>query len=79
MDKPSSPAGEAKQSFYHNLFGRTLDQRIKFRQRVLATTLDDLRSAACRYFDPMNSSIGIVTNKETVGSLTNPDIKIVNL
>jgi len=79
MDKPSSPAGEAKQSFYNNLFGRTLDQRIKFRQRVLATTLDDLRGAASQYFDPMKSSIGVITNKETVGSLTNSDIEIINL
>ena len=27
MDKPSSPAGEAKIAFYNNLFGRTLEQR----------------------------------------------------
>ncbi|MEE3238568.1 MAG: insulinase family protein [Pseudomonadota bacterium] len=79
MDKPSSPAGEAKQSFYNNLFGRTLDQRIKFRQRVLATTLDDLRGVASQYFDPVKSSIGVITNKETVGSLTNSDIEIINL
>ena len=36
LDKPSSPAGEAKQHFHNRLFGRSHEQREQFRQRVLA-------------------------------------------
>ena len=79
MDKPSSPAGEAKIAFYNNLFGRTLEQRLAFRKRVLSTTLDDLRSVTSRYFDTTNASYGIVTNREAVESLQLKDLKIVNL
>ena len=43
MDKPSSPAGEAKQHFHNRLFGRSHATREQFRQRILAVSLDDLR------------------------------------
>ena len=51
MDKPSSPAGEAKQAFYNRLFGRTLAHRMNFRMAVLGTTIADLKTTAARYFD----------------------------
>ncbi|HAJ76632.1 MAG TPA: peptidase M16 [Gammaproteobacteria bacterium] len=79
MDKPSSPAGEAKKSFYNQLFGRSLEHRMAFRERVLATTLDDLKSVAERYFDAGQASIGIISNKETVETLQDQAIEIINL
>ncbi len=69
MDKPSSPAGEAKQAFYNHLFGRTLEQRMMFRRQVLTTTLDDLRRVAELYFDSDSASIGLISNQETVQKL----------
>ncbi|MCY3770181.1 MAG: insulinase family protein [Gammaproteobacteria bacterium] len=65
MDKPSSPAGEAKQAFYNYLFGYTIEQRMGFRQRVLDTSLADLRRTAEKYLDPSRSSIGLITNRES--------------
>lgn len=64
MDKSSSPAGEAKQDFYNKLFGRTLEQRMAFRQQVIGTTMDDLRRVASTYFDPAKASIGVITNAQ---------------
>ena len=64
MDKPGSPAGEAKQDFHNNLFGRTPEQQRRFRARVLAVTLDDLISVAQKYLQPELASIAIVTNEQ---------------
>ncbi len=63
LDKPASPAGSAKQAFHNELFGRTKEQRARFRRQVLAVTIDDLKAVAERYLDPARASIGVVTNK----------------
>jgi len=62
MDKPSSPAGEAKQHFHNRLFGRSHEAREQFRQRVLAVTLDDLRRVTQTYLRPEMASTAVVTN-----------------
>lgn len=79
MDKPSSPAGEAKQAFYNHLFDRSLEQRRHFRQRVLETSMDDLRSMVERYFGAEKASIGVISNKEAVSSLKEYDLKEINI
>ena len=79
MDKPASPAGEAKQAYYNNLFGRTLSHRMTFRKRVLNTSLADLKAVAERYFNPDQASIGIITNRETSESLDMKNLEIINL
>ncbi len=79
MDKPSSPAGEAKAAFYNHLFGRSLEQRLAFRQRVLATTVADLRAVTERYFHPETASHGIITSRETAETLQLPNLAVVNL
>jgi Zn-dependent M16 (insulinase) family peptidase len=62
MDKPSSPAGEAKQHFHNRLFGRSHDQREQFRQRILAVSLDDLCRVTQTYLQPDLASTAVVTN-----------------
>ena len=62
MDKPSSPAGEAKQHFHNKLFGRTHETRAQFRQQILAVTLDDLRRVTETYLKPDLASTALVTN-----------------
>jgi len=62
LDKPSSPAGEAKQHFYNRLFGRDHDMREAFRQRVLAVSLEDLRRVASTYLRPEHASTAVITN-----------------
>lgn len=79
MDKPASPAGEAKQAYYNHLFGRTIDHRMAFRKRVLSTSLGDLRTVADRYFKPEQASIGIITNREASESLHIKDLELINL
>ena len=66
MDKPSSPAGEAKQHFHNRLFGRSHEQRELFRQQVLAVSLDDLQRVAATYLQPEMASTAVVTNSGQV-------------
>jgi presequence protease len=62
IDKPSSPAGEAKQHFHNRLFGRSHETRELFRQRILAVSLDDLRRVTETYLKPELASTAVVTN-----------------
>ncbi len=62
LDKPGSPAGEAKKHFHETLFGRNIAARRDFRARVLAVTLDDLLRVGTTYLDPAKASIAVVTN-----------------
>jgi hypothetical protein len=62
LDKPASPAGEAKKHFHEQLFGRSTAQRREFRARVLAVSLDDLRRVATTWLDPARASVAVITN-----------------
>lgn len=62
IDKPSSPAGEAKQVFHAELHGRSREIRERFRQRVLGVTLEDLQRVANTYLSPEKASIAVVTH-----------------
>lgn len=62
MDKPGSPAGEAKQTYQAELFGRTREKRELFRNRILQVTLDDLKRVAASYLRPEQASIALVTH-----------------
>ncbi len=62
LDKPSSPAGEAKQHFHNRLFGRSHEQREHFRQQVLAVSLEDLSRVAEKYLRPELASTAVITN-----------------
>jgi len=66
MDKPGSPAGEAKKHFHEQLFGRTQTHRSVFRTGVINATLDDLKRVASNYLLTPNPSIAVITNAETV-------------
>lgn len=62
LDKPSSPAGEAKQHFHNKLFGRTTKQRREFRQHVLEVGISDLQRVAASYLQPEKASTVVITN-----------------
>ncbi|PCJ28454.1 MAG: peptidase M16 [SAR86 cluster bacterium] len=79
MDKPASPAGEAKQAYYNHVFDRSIEYRMTLRKRILNTTVDDLKLVAERYFKPEQASIGIITNKELAEALNIQDLSLVNL
>ncbi|MGB1237640.1 MAG: insulinase family protein [Pseudomonadales bacterium] len=69
IDKPASPAGEAKQAYHSELFGRTPEQRRAFRARILAVTLQDLLDVAERYLQPEHASVAVVTNADTAQAM----------
>ena len=62
LDKPGSPAGEARSAFSGALFGRTQDVRDRFRQRLLAVDLPELREVAGRYLIRERASTAVVSN-----------------
>jgi len=69
IDKPGSPAGEAKQAYHANLFGRTPTQRRAFRAKILEVSIADLQQVARTYLSPEKASTAIVTNAESAASL----------
>lgn len=62
IDKPGSPAGEAKQDFHNRLFGRALDDRRRFRSRVLAVRAEDLLRVTQQYLKDVEPSIAVLSN-----------------
>lgn len=67
LDKPGSPAGEAKQQFHSTLSGRTPEQREQFRSRVLNVSADDLKRVGEQWLgDASAASIAVVSNAETL-------------
>ncbi len=67
LDKPGSPAGEARSAFQSDLFGRTADVRQAFRQNIINVKVADLQRVAERYFDSNKASVGVITNKNQAG------------
>lgn len=72
LDRPRSPAGAARHAFHNRLFGRSPEQRARFRERVLAVTLDDMKRVAREWLKPEHASVAVVTsleNREAVETL----------
>lgn len=65
LDKPGSPAGEARKHFQEALFARTAEHRAAFRQGVISTTLDDLRRVTESYLQNADASTAVITNAQT--------------
>ncbi|QEP44297.1 peptidase M16 [Ectothiorhodospiraceae bacterium BW-2] len=64
IDKPGSPAGEARSSFHASLHGRTPEQRNRFRQRILEVRDADLKRVAATYLTPSNSHTAVITDSQ---------------
>lgn len=65
IDKPSSPAGEAKLSFHNDLQGKTEVWRNQFRKQVLNVSYDDLNRVINTYFDPTKASMAAVISSQS--------------
>ncbi|WKT62048.1 insulinase family protein [Microbulbifer thermotolerans] len=63
LDKPGSPAGEAKKAFHSALYGRTHQVRQEFRRRVTEVRLEDLKRVADTYLSPDRASTAVVTGQ----------------
>jgi len=79
IDKPTSPAGEAKDAFQNDLFGRTPELRRAFRAKILNVTLKDLQRVGETYFKPDDVSIAVITNNENNAVLNELRLEPVNL
>jgi hypothetical protein len=79
IDKPSSPAGEAKDAFHNQLFGRTAEQRQSARTRVLGVTLDDLRRVGETYLRPEAASVAVISNAQAVAEAEKLGLEVCRL
>lgn len=60
LDKPRSPAGEAKHAYHSDWFGRGGAYQAAFRQGVLGLQIDDLKRVAQTYLIEQPHSIAVV-------------------
>lgn len=79
IDKPGSPAGEAKQTFHAELHGRAHAVREKFRNGVLAVTADDLQRVGETYLKDGGESVAVITGKENQAKTENLHLQTVEL
>lgn len=64
LDKPGSPAGEAKKAFHSALYGRSHAVRQEFRRQVTQVRLEDLKRVAATYLKPEKASTAVVTGAQ---------------
>jgi Zn-dependent M16 (insulinase) family peptidase len=72
LDKPMSPAGEARSAFHNALYGRTPTQRRALRAKLLKVTIADLQRVAQHYLRDDVMSRAVVapyTQADTVQGL----------
>ncbi|MBF0153106.1 MAG: insulinase family protein [Magnetococcales bacterium] len=66
IDRPGSPAGEAKRAFHDLYNGRTPERRRLFRRRVLEVTVADLQRVAATWLRPELANLAVVSNARTL-------------
>lgn len=69
IDRPGSPAGEAINSFFNSLHGRTPTQRREFRQRILQVKVEDLIRVAQTYLSAQTANIAVLSDAKTLAQL----------
>lgn len=71
MDRPASPAGEARQYFHLDRNGRTLALRQTFRQRLLSCQWQDVQRVAKQYLQGQIGSKAVVAPRGTAAIAKN--------
>ena len=66
IDKPGSPAGEAKSTFHAARHGRTPEYRNQFRQKILKVTEADLKRVAETYLKPEHAHTAVISDPTTL-------------
>lgn len=79
IDKPSSPAGEAKATFHNNLHKRTPEQQRSFRQAVLKVTVDDLQRVANIYLLPEKAHTAVLGSQAAVDTAKQQQLEVITL
>jgi Zn-dependent M16 (insulinase) family peptidase len=79
LDKPGSPAGEAKQEFHAQLTGRTREIREQYRERIIHVNADDLRRVAQNYLSPEKASVAVVTGNHGINEAEKLNLDIIKI
>ncbi len=79
MDKPGSPAGEAKSAYHNELHGRSREKLQDFRQRVLEVTIDDLKRVTELYLKNGEASVAVITSAATFEETGDLGMEVINL
>ncbi|WP_317929284.1 insulinase family protein [Halioxenophilus sp. WMMB6] len=79
LDKPSSPAGEAKQTYHAELAGRDRATRENFRKQVLAVTAESLKRVANTYLQPEKASIAVISHSGNQAAFDQLELATINL
>jgi len=79
MDKPGSPAGEAKSAFHDGLHGRTREKLQQFRQCVLEVSIDDLKRVTKTYLKNGEASIAVITSSATHEDVGDLGLDVIHL
>ena len=79
MDKPGSPAGEARHAFHNDLHDRSREKLQASRQRVLAVTLEDLKRVTETYLQPDKASTAVITSAATHEQVGDLGLEIIHL
>ncbi|MCW8888000.1 MAG: peptidase M16, partial [Gammaproteobacteria bacterium] len=78
IDKPGSPAGEAKSTFHASRHGRTPEFRNRFRQSILKVTEADLKRVAETYLKPERAHTAVISDPATLEK-SDLGLEIINL
>jgi Zn-dependent M16 (insulinase) family peptidase len=79
IDKPGSPAGEARQAFHNSLHGRTKEKLKAFRQAILQVRLEDLKRVTRAYLHPETASTAVITSAATLEQKGDLGLDVINL
>jgi presequence protease len=79
IDKPASPAGEAKQAFHSELHGRTPALREAFRQQVLQVNAADMQRVASKYLVSGEENVAVITGQNNQAALSGLQLAIDKL
>ncbi|WP_303903640.1 insulinase family protein [Thiohalomonas denitrificans] len=79
IDKPGSPAGEAKKAFHAALHGRTPEQRRRVRARVLEVREADLKRVAETYLKPEQANTAVITSSSILAKEPDLGLDVINL
>jgi Zn-dependent M16 (insulinase) family peptidase len=69
LDKPGSPAGEAKGAYQNHLFNRSDEFRKQYREQILSVTSNQLVDVAGKYLVESNKTEAVITDSESAEQL----------
>ena len=79
IDKPGSPAGEARSAFHNSLHGRSREKLQAFRKQILEVSLDDLKRVTETYLKNAEAGTAVITSAATHAELGDLGLEVVEL